>query len=338
MPEMKFNDIFKDLKKKIYHPVYLLHGDEAYYIDRLTAHFEKQVLTDAEKGFNLTVLYGRDARPAEVIDLLKRYPMMANYQVVVLKEAQQMRELEDLHPYMGSPLKSTLFIIAHKDKTLNKTKKLYKAIKKHGGVILESKKLRDYQVPQWIKGYVKENALEIDDKACGLLAEYLGTDLSKIANELSKLVLSLPKGRKIGSAEIEKNIGISKDYNVFELQKALATKDMPKAQRIANYYAANINAHPMAMTLAMLYRFFEQLFFYLHFKGQGEQAVLQVLKLRSGWFLKDHKTASRFYDIPRVENVMGLLQEYDLRSKGVRNGSARHGELLRELIYRIVTI
>lgn len=334
---MAYKKIISELRKKHYRPVYFLHGMESYAIDKITDYIEQNVLTDGEKAFNQTVAYGKDAEASSIIDQARRYPMMAERQVIILKEAQEMRSLKDLQAYIEKPTASTLLVIAHKHKKLNMNTKLGKALKKHAEVF-EAKKLYDNQIPDWIAGYLKTHQLTISPEACQLVAEYLGTDLSKIANELDKLAINLTSGTMVTPALIEQHIGISKDYNVFELQKILARRDVVRANRIVNYFSANPKKGPMPVVVASLYNFFQKVFL-LHFhRHASEGEVLAALGLRSPFFLKEYRLAARNFNIPQTEKIMHLLQEYDLKSKGVGYISTGkpEGELLKEMVWKIL--
>ena len=333
---MNFEQIVSDLKNKIYKPIYFLSGDEAYFIDLITKYIHDHVLTDAEKSFNQTVLYGKDTEIHTIINTAKRFPMMANHQVVIVKEAQNIKNIEELIHYAKAPLKSTLLVIAYKYKTLDKRKKLYKTLQENG-ILYESKKLYDNEVPAWINGYLKNRNRTIDPGAGMLLNEYLGNDLSKIANELDKLIITLPDGEfNINTTHIERNIGISKDYNNFELHKALTQKNVLKANRIVNHFAHNQKDNPFTMTIATLYHFYSKVLTYHFIKNKGDKrSVASTLKV-SPYFVGDYEKAARQYNPKKTVEIISLLREYDLKSKGYNNVSTSHGELLKELVYKIL--
>lgn len=331
------DQIIISLKKKDFQPIYFLHGTESYFIDQVVQYAESKILTESERSFNQTVLYGKDTDHKTVVDNARRFPMMASHQVVILKEAQEMRTLKDLQSYIEKPSATTILLVAYKHKRFNMNSKLGKALK-NKAVILESKALYDNQLPGWIESYLKKRKFPITPQATGLIAEYVGTDLSKVVNELDKLILNLPAGTQITEKEVEANIGISKDYNVFELQRALGQRDVLKANRIVNYFSANPRRNPLPVVLGSLYNYFSKVY-QLHFlKSASEQDQLQALKLRSAFFLRDYKSAIRHYNFQRTEHVIGLLKEYDLKSKGVYyNGTGKpEGELLKELVWRIL--
>ncbi|MGC9374564.1 MAG: DNA polymerase III subunit delta [Bacteroidales bacterium] len=333
---MKYEQIIADLKNKIYKPIYFLFGDEPYFIDLITKYIQNNVLTEEEKAFNQTILYGKDTDIHSVINAAKRFPMMANHQVVIVKEAQDIKDIEPLVYYATTPLKSTILVINYKYKTFDKRKKLYKLINENA-VAFESRKLYDNEIPGWINNYVKTKNKQIDPNAGMLLNEYLGNNLGKIANELDKLIITLPdKDEKITTAHIERNIGISKDYNNFELHKALTQKNVLKSNRIVNYFAHNPKDNPITLTLTSLYMFYSKVLAY-HFiqNKKDRRSVAATLKVNP-YFLGDYETAAKQYNPKKVVEIIELLREYDLRSKGYNNVSTSHGELLKELVYKIL--
>ncbi|TDG36553.1 DNA polymerase III subunit delta [Pedobacter changchengzhani] len=335
-------EIIKDIKARKFKPVYLLHGEEAYYIDQVTDYIESNVLSDAEKGFNQTVLYGKDTDMGTVLGAAKRYPMMSEFQVVVVKEAQDLKwakeegnskEAEFVLNYFEKPLPSTILVLAFKYANFDKRKKIYKAINK-SGLIFQSELLRDYKIGPWIEEFIKAKGYKIDQQATALMAEYLGTDLSKIANEIEKLMLNVPKDQLINTDLVQKNIGISKEYNVFELQKALATRDVLKCNKIINYFASNPKANPMVMVLANLASYFTKILKYHYVPNKADAASALGI---SPFFVKDFEMASRNYSNGKVFSVISLLREYDLKSKGLDStGNIDDGELLKELVFKIV--
>jgi DNA polymerase-3 subunit delta len=333
---MNFEQIISDLKNKIYKPIYFLSGDEPYFIDLITKYINDNVLTDAEKSFNQSVLYGKETEMHTVINTAKRYPMMANYQVVIVKEAQNIKNIEDLIHYANTPLKSTVLVINYKYKTLDKRKKLYKALNENC-VLFESKKLYDNEVPGWINGYLKNKNRTIDPSAGMLLTEYLGNDLSKIANELDKLIITLPDGEfNITSSHIERNIGISKDYNNFELHKALTQKNVLKANRIVNYFGHNPKDNPFTVTISSLYHFYSKVLSYHFIKDKRDKRNVAATLKVNPYFVGDYEKAAKNYNPKKTVEIISLLREYDLKSKGFNNVSTTHGELLKELVYRIL--
>jgi DNA polymerase-3 subunit delta len=331
---MTFEQISKDLQNKKYKPIYLLMGEEAFYIDKITDYIQDNVLNETEKAFNLTILYGKDVEARDIDLAAKRYPMMAPYQVIIVKEAQNLKKIEDLVYYAGSPLETTILVLAHKYKSLAKNKKLYKAIEK-SGVVLETKKLYDNQVPDWITAYATNKKLRISPVAAALLAEYLGNDLSKVANEIDKLALSLPENAEINQKIIQDNIGISKEYNVFELQNALVDKDIVKSNRIVNYFGSNQKEHPIFSTLSFLYSFFSKILIFHFTKDKSDANLARELGV-SPFFLKNYKKAATQYPPKKAVQIISFLREYDLKAKGVNNISTEPGDLLKEMIFKIL--
>ncbi len=329
---MEYKDIIGDLKKKKYSPIYFLMGEEPYFIDLISDYAEKQILDETEKEFNLQVLYGRDVDVQTIISEAKRYPMMSEKQVVIIKEAQNVRNIEELEPYLAQPLDSTLLFICYKYKTLDKRKTFPKTLAKKG-VLFESKKLYENKVPEWINAYLKEKKYSANPKSTQLLTEYLGADLGKIANELDKLMINLKEGSEITADHIQNNIGISKDYNTFELTAALAKKDVLKSNRIVNYFASNTKEHPMVLSIAALYGYFVKVFQYHMLENKSQAASALGV---NPYFLKDYIEASQNYPKGKIRDIIGMLREYDLRYKGFDNGSADEGELMKELVYRIL--
>jgi DNA polymerase III subunit delta len=330
----EFDELLKNIKNKIYHPIYFLMGDETYYIDQVTDYISKHVLTEAEKTFNQVVLYGKDTDVATILNAARRFPMMANYQVVIVKEAQELKKIEDLVYYAEKPLKSTILVINYKYATLDKRTKLYKALQGH--IILEAKKLYENQVPDWIINYVKKEGVSIDAEAAALLTEFLGTDLSKIAHELAKLILVLPEGSKIiTKLLIERNIGVSKDYNNFELTKALGQKNIIKANRIADYFSKNPKASPFVVTSQVLFAFFSKVLMYHFLQDKSRSSVASNLGVNP-FFVAEYEQAAKKYTPAKLVAIISDLRDYDLKSKGVGNASVPDGELLRELLFRIL--
>lgn len=331
---MEYKDIIADLKKKNFKPVYFLMGDEPYFIDKISDYIEQHVLDESEREFNQSVLYGRDVNVQQIISEAKRYPMMSDKQVVIVKEAQNVRLIEELEPYIQQPLNSTILVLCYKYKTLDKRKTFPKTIAKTG-VLFESKKLYDNKVPDWISGYLKEKKYTAAPKAVQLLAEYLGADLGKIANELDKLMINLPPGTEINADHIQQNIGISKDYNTFELTDALGKRDILKANRITNYFGENPKEHPMVLTISTLYSYFVKVLAYNMLQDKSRENAARTLGVNP-YFLQDYITAANNYPSGRLKTIIALLREYDLKSKGIDTGSAEESELLKELIYRIL--
>ncbi len=332
---MEFADILQDLKKGIYQPIYLLQGEEPYYIDALSDYIEDNVLTDAEKGFNQTVFYGKDSDPVNISESALRFPMMASKQVIVVKEAQSLSKIETLVSYAEKPLASTVLVLAYKYKTVDARSKLVKAIKKNG-VVFTSKKLYDNQVPGWIDGYLREHNYTITPQAAQLLTTFLGTELGKIANELNKLVIAVKDTNKITPEHIEKNIGVSKDYNILELQNALGTKDVLKANKIINFFGANPTLNPIQKTVAGLYFYFSKLFTYHFLKDKSERSVAAELRVHP-FFVREYISAAKKYSPTKLYEIMGILREYDMKSKGFNVSTmVNTADLQKEMIYKIL--
>ncbi|MEM7102687.1 MAG: DNA polymerase III subunit delta [Bacteroidota bacterium] len=332
---MTYQEAIKEMKAGNFKPVYFVHGDEPYFMDLITDYVENKVLSESEKAFNFTVVYGRDTDHLAIIDAARRYPMMAERQVLILKEAQAMRDLVKLEKYVSNPMPSTLLLICYKHKKLDMRTSFAKALKKNC-VVIESSKIYENKVPDWINKYISGKGYSIGPQAVQMLAEYLGNDLSKLTNELDKLLLNLEKGKEIKTPDIQKHVGISKDYNVFELQNALADRNIVKANRIINYFIANPKQHPIQKIIGALYNFFSKVYIY-HFNSQkGEKELLKALNLRSAWFLRDYKKAAMRYSKYDLEQVIAVLSQYDLRSKGVENDSTPQEALMQEMIWKIL--
>lgn len=326
--------ITKDIKAGNIKPIYFFMGEEPYYIDKLTEFIEDNVLTEDEKGFNQMVLYGRDTSVEEVVSNAKRYPMMAERQVVIVKEAQELsRTIEKLVAYVENPQPTTVLVFAFKYKTLDKRKKVTKLLAKQG-VVFESKKLYENQVGDWIKRVLSGQGYGIEPKAAAMLVEFLGTDLSKISNELDKLKIILPKGHSITPNDIEENIGISKDFNVFELRKAIGEKNQLKAYQIAEYFAQNPKDNPLVLTTGLIFGFFSQLLQYHGLKDKSKQNVASTLRINP-FFVSDYDVAFRNYPMKKVSAIVAKLREIDVKSKGVGANAIPQHDLLKEMLYTI---
>lgn len=327
--------IVVDIQKGNIKPIYFLMGEEAYYIDKISDYIEEKVLAEEEKGFNQMVLYGRDVTIDDIVANSKRYPMMAERQVVIVKEAQDLsRTIEKLADYLENPQPSTVLVICYKYKTIDKRKKLYKIANKNG-VVYESKKLYENQVADWIRRVLAGKKYNITPKAAQMLVEFLGTNLSKINNELEKLQLILPKGSEITPILIEENIGISKDYNNFELRKAIGDKDFTKAFQIITYFSENPKDNPTVVTVSLLFNFFSQLLQYHGLQDQTPRHVASVLRINP-YFVKEYQTAAHNYPMKKVSGIIATLREMDLKSKGVGASNLPSGDLLKELLVRIM--
>jgi DNA polymerase-3 subunit delta len=330
-----YEEIISDLKKRIFKPVYFLAGEEPYYIDLITDYIEANVLPEAEKSFNQVVIYGEDTTVPAIIETSRRFPMMASHQVVIVKEAQTVKKIEDIIIYVEKPMPSTILVINYKYKAVDKRTKLYKALETHA-LYFESARLRDYQVPAWIEQYLMIKGIKIDPSSSAMLTEYLGTDLHKIANELDKLLITLPQGKPVITTElIEKNIGISKDYNNFELQKAIGEKNILKANMIAHYFANNPKDNPITLTIASLFSYFTKLLTYHYLTDKSKNNVAAVLKVNP-YFVKDYELSASKYNVSKTVMVISLLRTYDMKSKGYGDVSSEPGDLLKELLFKIL--
>ena len=328
------NKIITDIKAGIIKPIYFLMGEEAYFIDKITEYIEESLLTDDEKGFNQMVFYGRDATVDDIVANAKRYPMMAERQVVIVKEAQDLtKTIDQLESYAENPQNTTVLVFAYKYKTLDKRKKLIKTLSKTG-VVFESKKMYDNKVGDWIKSVLKSRGYSIEPKANAMLVEFLGNDLSRIDNELKKLEIILPTGSTITPHHIEENIGFSKDFNVFEFRKAIGEKNQLKAYQIADYFANNQKDNPLVMTTGLVFGFFSGLLQYHGLKDKSPANVAKVLKVNP-YFINDYNVALRNYPMKKVSAIVGNLREIDVKSKGVGANSIPAGDLLKELLVKI---
>jgi DNA polymerase-3 subunit delta len=350
--------ILTDLKRKIFKPIYFLSGEEVYYIDMVSDYIEKNVLDESEQEFNQTILYGKEADMNTIISAAKRFPMMSEYQVIIVKEAQNLKELgkgscssdddddsdapskkssgsaNALVAYLQQPQTSTILVFCYKYKTLDKRSTIYKSLQKNH-VFLETKKLYDNKIPEWITEFVQEHKFKISPKASYLLAESLGNDLSKIANEVEKLFINLKEGEEITLELVQDNIGISKEFNVFELQDALAKKDILKANRIINYFSANEKEHPAVMTLSSLYGYFTKVLLYHFAPDKSKFVVAQVLGVNP-FFVDGYVNAAKNYNTAKLKSIFSYLKEYDLKTKGVDNNGVNNGELMKELMFKIL--
>lgn len=334
--ETTYEEIARNLKNKIYSPVYFLMGEEDYYIDRISDYIMDTVLTETEKEFNLTLLYGSDTDIVSIINAARRYPMMSKYQVVIVREAQNLKNLDELIHYLQKPMSSTILVMCYKHGTLDRRKKITAELEK-AGVLFESKKLKDTQLPGFISSYLKRKQVEIEPKASEMMAEFVGTDLNRMAGELEKLIITLPaRQKRITAEQIERNIGISKDYNNFELRNALIEKDVFKANQIVKYFEDNPKNNPLQVTLAVLFNFFSNLMLAYYAPDKSDQGIASQLGLRSPWQAKDYMAGMRKYTGVKVMQIIGAIRTCDAKSKGIDNPSTPDGELLRELVYFIL--
>jgi DNA polymerase-3 subunit delta len=330
-----YEGIISDLKNRIFKPVYFLAGEESYYIDLITEYIQEKVLPETEKAFNQIILYGDDTNIASIIDTARRFPMMSSHQVLIVKEAQSLKKLDDLIIYLEKPLLSTILVFNYKYKTLDKRTKLFKTLESHG-IYFESGRIRDYLIPAWIERYLMLKGIKADPSASAMLTEYLGTDLHKIVNELDKLIITLPDGKPfITTALIEKNIGISKDYNNFELQKAIGEKNILKANMIVHYFANNPKDNPITLSIASLFGFFSKLLTFHYLTDKSKNNVAAVLKVNP-FFVKEYENSATKYNVSKTMEIISLLRIYDLKSKGFGDPGTDPGDLLKELIFRVL--
>jgi DNA polymerase-3 subunit delta len=336
----KYNQILGDLNNKIYKPVYVLMGDEAYYIDKLSEFIANNILPENERSFNQTVIYGKDVADISLIaDTARRFPMMSNYQVLIVREAQEIKKIEELEAYVKNPLKSTILVICYKGKTIDKRTSFYKTVAKNGE-ILESVQLYENEISGWISTYIKHQGFEIEHDAAAILSDFLGTNLSRIVNELNKLFTALPENRKkINSLDIENNIGISREYNTFELGKAISDRNVLKANKIAMHFIKNAKEYPFVVTISTLFSQFSKILKYHALRRQrlDTRDIVSALGINP-FFIKDYEAAARNYNMLQTVKIISLLREYDMKSKGFNYVAADEGELLRELISKIFNV
>lgn len=337
MSNVTFDSLRKDISNRKFAPVYLLMGEEAYFIDQLTELLLDKVLTETEKDFNLLTFYGVDSDVNTIVSAARRFPMMSEYQLVVVKEAQELSKFELLEAYVKHPLKSTILVINYKHGTVDRRKAVIKQIEKNGGVVFESKKLYENQIPAFIKSYFSGKKIQIDEKSARMITDHVGNDISNLVQQLQKLEVSLPQGSgRITSELIETNVGISKDYNNFELLKAIAEKDVVKASKITDYFDKNPKENPTVVTLSVLFNYFSNLLECFWLPQKNEQEVMRALNLRSSFFARDYMSGLRNYNAVKVMEIITCLRIYDGKSKGIDNASATPGELLKELVYKIM--
>lgn len=332
-----FQTIMQDLKNRSFAPFYLLMGDESYYIDSISDYIASHVLSPEESDFNQTICFGSDVTAVQVADMARRYPMMAEYQVIIVKEAQNIRSLEALEKYLKNPVKSTILVWCHKNGKIDARKK-FLGVAQSVGVVFESKKLRDYQLPDFIQNYLKPKKISIDPKSCQMIADYIGADLSRIVSELDKILIYLPEDdRRITPEVVEKEVGVSKDFNAFELRNAIVSKDVFKANQIIKYFDNNPKAGSLYSFLPLLFSFFQNLMI-VHYtpNKSSEQDIARALDLKSAWGSKDFITGLRNYSARKTMEIISKIREVDGKSKGLDNPNTGAGELMKELIFFIL--
>ena len=332
---MSYEKIITEWKKNVFKPFYWLEGEEEYFIDKVMDYAEHNILSENEAGFNLMVFYGKDASWPDVINACRRYPMFSERQVVLLKEAQQMKDVDKLESYIEKPLSSTILVVSYKEKKVDGRTKFAKLIKEKG-VLLSTKKIYDGQLPQWTEDIVKNHGFEISGKALMLLVDHIGNDLNRIENEIEKILVNLGKRKNITEDDIEEFIGISKEFNVFEFQNALAKKDLPRSIRIVQYFEANPKAAPIQLILPSLYAFYSKLYMIYGVSSRDEKTVASAIGVNP-FFVKDYLTAVKNYSFPQVEKVMLLLHQYNLKSIGVGDTGTEDASLLKEMVFKILS-
>ncbi|MFZ9742724.1 MAG: DNA polymerase III subunit delta [Chitinophagaceae bacterium] len=332
---MSPDQIIQDWKRGVFHPVYWLEGDESYYIDKISDFAEKHILNESEASFNLTIFYGRDAKLDEVVNACKRYPMFAEKQVVILKEAQQMKDVEKLESYIETPLSSTIFIVAHKEKKIDGRSKLAKNLKQKS-ILLTTKKLYDNELPEWTSQMIKQKGLDIQTKALHMLVDHIGNDLQRLENEVDKIVVNLQGRKQITEDDIENFVGVSKEFNIFELQAVVGKRDITASMRIINYFEANPKAAPIQLVLPTLYSFFSKLYIASSSNTRDEYSIAALLGLK-GFFAKQYIQAIQYYSFSEIEQALILLHHYNLKSVGISKiTETTDADLMKELVAKII--
>jgi DNA polymerase III subunit delta len=335
--QLEFERLSNVIKSKEFSPVYLLQGDEPYFIDKVTELLEEHVLPPEEKSFNQTVMYGKDTNVKEIIFASKRYPMMSTYQLIIVKEAQSLKKdsMEDFLSYVSNPLKSTILVLCYKEKKLDQRTKLAKAFAQH--TIFNSEKIYDNKIPGFVERYIRHKGKTIDPPAAQLISEFIGSDLSRITSEIDKMLINLaPEIQLISISHVEENIGVSKDFNVFELQKALGENNFNKSIQIANHFASNPQKNPLLLITANLSGFFNKLLMVHEFAQSDNRELASKIGVHE-FFLTDYKLVARNFPVARIEHVIGLLNQYDLKMKGYGNNSASESQLIIEMVVRILS-
>ncbi|MBK9568981.1 MAG: DNA polymerase III subunit delta [Chitinophagaceae bacterium] len=331
---MSVEKIIADWKKKNFQPLYWLEGEEEYFIDKVMDYAEHHILTESEASFNLSIFYGKDANWADVLNACRRYPMFAERQVVLLKEAQQMRDMDKLESYVENPLASTVLVVSYKEKKLDARKKFTKLVKEKG-VLISTKKMYDKELPGWTQELLQSKGLSATQKALALLVDHIGNDLKRIENEIDKLSVNLGKRTSITEDDIEQFIGVSKEFNVFELQSALAAKDLARSIRIIQYFEANPKAGPIQLVLPSLYSFFSKVFMVFGAGTSDEKTMAASIGVNP-YFMKDYLQAAKLYTYPGVEKVLLLLHTYNLKSVGVGSPNTDDASLMKELVVKMI--
>lgn len=331
---MTFEQILSDIKQNNYKPIYFLHGEEAYFMDELADAFAKHVVDESAKDFDQTIVFGSDTNVGQIISMAKRFPVIAKKQLVLVKEAQGLKKIEELESYAKDPQTETVLVICYKFKKLDKRKAIYKALKKTG-VVFESEKIKDYHVAKWIETDIAKKGFKVNAKTSAILAEYIGNDLPQIVSTIEKLAIHLNKGEEVTPAAIEKYVGISKTYNIFELQNAIGKKDVKQIFKIVNHFSHNAKEHPFPATVGGLYNYFSKIIAMHYLSDKSEKGIASALKIHP-YFVKDYTQAARNFNAGKTMRIIGLLKTYDLKSKGFNNTSTNDGELLKELMFQVL--
>ncbi len=341
MPEKKaattFDAIMRDLKDGIYSPIYILMGEESYYIDQISDYIQNHSMSLDQQAFDQTVVFGADVNAAQVADLAMQYPMMAPRKVIIIKEAQAMRSFEKLEKYVEKPQSRTVLVICYKNGTMNRRSKFVAGVERIG-VVFESKKMREWQLPAYIQGYLKKHDVTIDEKSANMMADHIGADLNRMNSELDKLLISIPQeDRRITPEMVEKNIGVSKDFNAFELRNAIVNRDVFKANQIIKYFESNPKAGSVYSFLPLLFNFFQNLLIAFYAPNRGDkQSVAEFLELKSVWGVNDYMAGMRNYTGKKTLQILSKIRETDTKSKGLDNPNTSAGDLMKELIYYIL--
>ena len=333
---LTFDQLYTSIRKKQFSSIYLLHGEESFFIDKLVDEFQNNVLTDVEKEFNQMVFFGKDADPANIVSSARQYPMMASHRMIILKEAQQMKDISSLQPYVENPVSSTILVIAHKEKKLDMRTSFAKTISKHG-VVFESKSPYENKIPAWIMSYAKEKGMNVSSKAAELMMLLLGNDLGKIDNELEKIKIAAKDKNQIDIEDIRNNISLSREYSVFELNNALGKKDIVKVFSIIDVFSNNPTQYPIQYIISTLYGYFTKLMIVYDNYRMDENKLYKLMGLRNSYFLKEYKSATRNYPKNKMFEVFDILSEYDMKSKGIGASSSVTGiELMKEMCLKIL--
>jgi DNA polymerase-3 subunit delta len=330
---VKYNEIIKSIDDKKYNNIYFLSGSESYYIDKISEYISKNILNEEEKAFNQAILYGKETNVKEIISEAKQYPFGAINRVIIVKEAQHVRNIENLDTYLENPLITNVLVICYKKK-IDARKKIFKNLKKNN-YLFESNQLYENQIANWINEYCNEKGISITNESCAILAQHLGNNLSKITNELEKLLINISQDEKITPIIIEKNIGISKDYNVFELQNSLGNKNILQSNKIANFLSANSKNNPFVLTISSIFSFFKKVLIYKQISNLDRSKIASTLKINP-YFVNQYQTASKNYSYNQLKKIFQFIEEYELRSKGIGNYSTSTDSLLKELIFKIL--